>query len=180
MKRAEAESLQEQRWWFNQDLRSSSPCCDEHWALILLLPSALASVCCHGKATLILIPVAFCWFCAQQTPEDAHTCTVNSTHEFLHAWNRWVTNIEHTMQHTQTSWCTLTHARTEQVHTSTVYHVQAWRTLSPELSLTWMEIHASTICQLTALHVGCMCNLDALQACVASRPILSLTQGMIV
>ncbi len=52
------------------------------------------------------------------------------------------------------------HTFTQLVHTSAVYHVQAWRTASLELSLTWMQIHAWTICQPTALHVGCMCNLD--------------------
>lgn len=57
--------LQQQRWWYNLVLSFFSPRCDEHWALILLPPSALAFVCCHGKATLILIPVALCWFCAQ-------------------------------------------------------------------------------------------------------------------
>lgn len=52
---------------------------------------------------------------------------------------------------------TLTHTHTEPIHTCIVYHVQA---LSLKLSLTWMQIHASPICQLTALHVGCLCNLD--------------------
>lgn len=60
---------------FNQVL-GSSPAVMSAWALILLLPSALAFLCCHGKTTLILIPVVFCWICARQTSKDAHT----------HAW----------------------------------------------------------------------------------------------
>lgn len=120
----------------------SSPCCDERRALnLLLLPSALAFVCCHGEAALILLPVAFLLI----------LCPAKHRATLPHAPGDDATQ-------THRAECTYTDAPAliSTLPTRRLSNMcEHGRTLSRERSQTWMLIYAATICRLTALRFGC-------------------------
>lgn len=158
MKSAEAEGFEEERWclirssvllpllWWALGFNSAAPVCSG----IPLLPWQNHTYSHSSGILLNLCPAK------TQTLTHALTWSLKCMHVEPLSYKYWT----HNTANTNKSWGTLTHTHTDAKHTSTVYHLQAWRALSLKLLLTWMQIHASTICQLTALCVGCMYNLD--------------------
>lgn len=147
--------LQEQRWfclirsfvllpllWWALGFNSAAPVCSG----IRLLPWQSHTYSHSSGILLILCPAN------TQRRSHMHSWILECMHVEPLGYKYWTHNVTYTYIQA--------HTHTEPIHTSTVYHGQAWRALSLELSLTWMQIHAPPICQLTALHVGCMCNLD--------------------
>lgn len=100
------------------------------------------------------------------------TWIFDSKHAIMLSYTYWIPSLKHIYIYIYR--CIYSHTACAHI---IVCHVWAWRAVSLKPLLTWMQICATTICQLTALYVHPVCNLDTCKA-IWHKTASYLTHGM--